>query len=135
VGPTALLSRRDRRRSIMVPSARVASSPDAGPCLGVLLPLADADPLVTLDGRIRLAWSRRASCPRYSDAYWEADDDLAWLRMVRDELAWTGHLRDELRALIEVVAVAVEVEVPAGTAPLEATLAEPAPKGPLAGVA
>ena len=65
-------------------------------------------------------WSRRASSPRFSEAYWEADDDLAWLRMVRDELARTGHLREEVRALVEAVRVAVAIE-PESAVELEAS--------------
>ena len=77
------------------------------------MPLLDADPLAMLDARIRLAWTVRASSPRFSDAYWEADDELAWLRMVRDELVRTGHLREEARVLLEAVPVAGEVEAEA----------------------
>jgi hypothetical protein len=62
-----------------------------------------------LDARIRLAQTRRASSERFSEGYWEADDDLAWLRMVRDELVRTGHLRDDVHALFGALPVALEI--------------------------
>jgi hypothetical protein len=77
------------------------------------LPHTEVDPLALVDARIRLAQSRRAASPRYSEDYWDADDDLVWLRMVRDEVARSGHLRDELRALVASVAVPVPVSVAA----------------------
>ena len=44
--------------------------------------------------------ARRAAAPRFSDEFWEADDDLTFWRMVRDELRHTGRLRDEATALL-----------------------------------
>jgi hypothetical protein len=77
------------------------------------VPLPSGDPLAMLDARITVVRARRGSSARFSEAYWEADDDLAWLRMVRDELARTGHLRAELRAILFATQVAVEVSLAA----------------------
>jgi hypothetical protein len=73
------------------------------------LPHAEIYPLALVDAPIRLAQSRRAASPRFSEVYWDADDDLAWLRMVRDEVARTGHLRDAVRSLVASVPVSVAV--------------------------
>jgi hypothetical protein len=59
------------------------------------------DPLSQLDARIAAVRALRASVARFSDAFWEADDTLAWLRTMRDELVRTGRVRHELRAYLE----------------------------------
>lgn len=58
---------------------------------------------------MRLARARRAACDRFSEAYWEADDELAWLRMVRDEIGRTGHARTEIQALLLATGTGVPV--------------------------
>jgi hypothetical protein len=64
-------------------------------------PLFDGDALVALDLRIVAVRDARASAVRFSDAYWDADDTLAWLRMVRDELTRTGRLNQVAMAFLE----------------------------------
>jgi hypothetical protein len=81
--------------------------------------LFDGDALTALDARISLLRDRRAAAARYSDAYWAADDALAFLRMLRDEVRRTGRLRDELVALLELPPTAV---------PIEPDLADPRPE-------
>ena len=68
-----------------------------------------ADPLALVDERIHMAQARRAACERFSEAYWEADDELTWLRMVRDEVCRTGHVRTEIHALLLATGVGVPV--------------------------
>jgi hypothetical protein len=78
--------------------------------LPVASPATSADLLALLDARIRFARTRRANCERFCEAYWEADDDLAWLRMVRDEVARTGIVRPEVAAMAESTAVALGID-------------------------
>lgn len=61
----------------------------------------DGDPLYALDARIASLRDARAAAPRFSDAYWQADDVLAWLRMLRDDVVRTGALRQDAVALLE----------------------------------
>jgi hypothetical protein len=63
--------------------------------------LFDGDPLYALDARIASLRDARAAAPRFSDAYWQADDVLAWLRMLRDDVVRTGALRQDAVALLE----------------------------------
>ena len=70
----------------------------------------ESNPLAILDARIRHAWARRSSAARFGEAYWQADDELAWLRMVRDEVARTGYVRPDVAALLDVRAVAISIE-------------------------
>ena len=72
-------------------------------------PLFDGDPLSALDVRIAVLRDMRTAASRFSDAFWRADDALAWLRMVRDEMVRTGHVRDEIVALLELPATAILV--------------------------
>jgi hypothetical protein len=78
----------------------------------------DGDALVALDRRIVAALDARASAARFGDAYWEADDTLSWLRMVRDELIRTGRLSQSAVAFLEArpapAAFAAEDTTPAG---------------------
>jgi hypothetical protein len=81
----------------------------------------DGDALIALDRRIVAVLDARASAARFSDAYWEADDTLAWLRMVRDELIRTGRLSQAAVAFLEerpapaaFAAFAAEDTTPAG---------------------
>jgi hypothetical protein len=64
-------------------------------------PLFDGDALVALDRRIVALRDARGSAVRFSEAYWDADDTLAWLRMVRDELSRTGRLDPAAIAFLE----------------------------------
>ena len=68
-----------------------------------------AHPLDALDARILHARTRRANVPRFSDAYWQVDDEIAWLRAARDELVRTGDVRPEVEAMLDVAPVAVLV--------------------------
>lgn len=68
-----------------------------------------ADPLALVDERIRMTQARRAACERFREAYWEADDELTWLRMVRDEVCRTGHVRTEIHALLLATGIGVAV--------------------------
>jgi len=63
--------------------------------------LFDGDPLYALDARIASLRDARAAAPRFSDAYWQADDALALLRMLRDDVVRTGALRQDAVALLE----------------------------------
>lgn len=60
----------------------------------------DRDPLATLDALAVAIRQLRSSATRFSEAYWEADDRLAWLRMVRDQFVRTGILRDDVLAIL-----------------------------------
>ena len=53
---------------------------------------------------------RRTNVLRFSDAYWQADDEIAWLRAARDEIARTGSVHPEVEAMIDVAPLAVPVE-------------------------
>jgi hypothetical protein len=72
-------------------------------------PLPD-DPLSALDARINLLRGVRAAAARFSDAFWEADDALAWLRVARDELLRTGRVRDEVATFLGLTPTGVSVE-------------------------
>ena len=72
-------------------------------------PVPHNHPLDALDTRILHARARRANVPRFSDDYWQADDEIAWLRAARDEIARTGSVHPEVDALFEVAPVAVPV--------------------------
>jgi len=63
--------------------------------------LEHADPLAALDARIATLRTVRARAERFSDVYWEADDAIAWLRVLRDEVVRTGRILDEVLALLE----------------------------------
>jgi hypothetical protein len=83
--------------------------------------LSDGDPLAAIDARIAVMCSIRSSAPRFSEAYWEADDALAWLRVVRDEVSRTGRMRDEVVAFLETPPTALLVgPIAASPAPLAA---------------
>ena len=73
--------------------------------------VSNLDAVMLLDTRIALARARRAAAERFSDAFWEADDELVWLRMVREEAARTGHVPGELMTLLASAPVAVEMAV------------------------
>jgi hypothetical protein len=59
------------------------------------------DPLTALDDRIATLRAARAAAPRFSEAFWEADDALIWLRAARDDLLRTGRIRDAVAAYLE----------------------------------
>ena len=48
--------------------------------------------------------------PRFSDAYWQADDEIAWLRAARDEIARTGSVHPEVEVMLDAAPVAVPIE-------------------------
>src|SRR4051794_17421529 len=60
--------------------------------------------------------SIRSAAPRFSDTYWEADDALSWLRMVRDEVSRTGRMRDDVMAFLETPPTALLVASSASSA-------------------
>jgi hypothetical protein len=72
--------------------------------------LFDGDLLSALDSRIALVRAMRSSLERFSDGFWEADDRLAWLRMVRDEVSRSGRIRADLAELLELPPTALFAE-------------------------
>jgi hypothetical protein len=66
-------------------------------------------PLDALDARILHAQTRRANVPRFSDVYWQADDEIAWMRAARDEIARTGSVHPEVEAMLHVAPPALPV--------------------------
>jgi hypothetical protein len=68
------------------------------------------DPLSVLETRIATLRAVRAAAPRFSDAFWEADDLLTWLRVARDEVLRSGRLRDDVIAFLGTPPIAVRLE-------------------------
>jgi hypothetical protein len=72
------------------------------------------DPLSALDSRIASLRAVRAAVQRFSDAFWEADDALTWLRAARDEVLRTGRLREDVASFLAASPAALHVEADAG---------------------
>jgi hypothetical protein len=87
------------------------------------VPTLPNDPLSAIDARIASLRAARTAAPRFSDAFWEADDLLAWLRAARDEVLRTGRLRAEVAAFLDVQPVGVPIESDAFEPRLPAPLA------------
>jgi hypothetical protein len=85
--------------------------------------LPQGDPLTAVEARIAMMRSIRASATRFSQAFWDADDALSWLLMVRDEIAHTGRVRDEIVALLELPPIAMAIALEPATASLASGLA------------
>ena len=69
-----------------------------------------AHPLDALDARIVQARMRRSNVPRFGEAYWQADDEIALLRAARDEIARTGFVHPDVEAMLDAAPQAVPVE-------------------------